>query len=68
MGKITVKVRETEILEYNSELFQECIDEIPIFAMCQTGAICATKEVIVLRDYQGLSKLNDFMVSYLTKS
>ena len=68
MGKITVKVKETKILEYDSELFQEHIDEIPMIAMCEFGAMCASKELIVLRNYESLSKFNDLMVSFLTKS
>ena len=67
MKKIVVKVKDTKILDYNAEVFQEHIDEIPYMVMCGIGAICASKEEIVLRDYADLSKLNDLMVQYLTK-
>ena len=66
MKKIMVKVNETEILEYNSELFQEHIDEIPIRAMAEIDAVSASKEEIVLKEYSDLPKLNNLMVSYLT--
>lgn len=65
MKKIVIKVNEQIVVEYNYELFEKHIDEITSKAMCEAGAILASEEVIVLKDYSDLSKLNDLMVSYL---
>lgn len=65
MRKISVKVKETIIVNYNYELFEKHIDEILTKVMCEVKAISASKDVIVLNDYADLSKLNDLMISYL---
>ena len=65
MKKIAVEINEQMVLEYNYELFKEHIPEILLRATSEGIAILAAKEVIVLKDYSDLSKLNDLMIRYL---